>query len=137
MKRRQYLASLKVSNSREPTVTRRFRYPQPNSKPGPPAGQKGIMSEANDLIERMEKETGQRIGDNDGDNNAVTGLLGAMSRLMGQSPPAYQERDDVVAGLLIKHHLSDLGKKQRERDKMIAEMIMGGMSPDDVKALMS
>ena len=64
------------------------------------------MSAASDLIERMEAETGQRIDDNDGDNLAMAGLLGAMSRIMGQSPPTYRERDDVAAGVLIKHQMS-------------------------------
>ena len=44
------------------------------------------MSAASDLIERLEAETGQRIDDNDGDNLAMAGLLGVMSRLMGYSP---------------------------------------------------
>ena len=52
----------------------------------------------------MENETGQRI--DDGDNLAMAGLFGAMSRLLGQSPPAYQERDDVAVGVLIQHQMS-------------------------------
>ena len=94
------------------------------------------MSEANDLIERLEEETGQRIDDNDGDNDAMVGLLGAMSRIMGQSPSTYREQDDVVAGLLIKHQMSEDGKKEREAKEMMATMLKGGMSPNDVKALM-
>ena len=94
------------------------------------------MSDASDLIERLEKETGQRIDDNDGDNNAMAGLLGAMSRLMGQSPASYKERDDVAAGLLIKHQMSPEYAREQESKKMIAEMLAGGMSPDDVKALL-
>lgn len=41
------------------------------------------MSEANDLIERMERETGQRIDSNDFGNTAVAGLFGALARAMG------------------------------------------------------
>ncbi len=94
------------------------------------------MSEASDLIERLERETGQRIDSNGGDNNAMAGLLGAMSRLMGQSPASYKERDDVVAGLLIKHQMSPEYACEQESKKMIAEMLASGMSPNDVKALL-
>lgn len=62
-------------------------------------------SEASKLIYRLEKETSQRLGDDD-DRLIVAGLLGAMSRIMGQSPPSYQKRDDVVAGLMIQHQMS-------------------------------
>ena len=65
-----------------------------------------MTNAANDLIERLERETGHRIDDNGGDNAAMAGLFGAMSRIMGQLPPTYRECDDVVAGLLIKHQMS-------------------------------
>ncbi len=93
------------------------------------------MSAASDLIERLEKETGQRIDNNGRDNNTMVGLFGAMSRLSGQSPPSYRERDDVVAGLMIRHQMSPEGHRQRQSDEMVAKMLIGGMSPDDVKAL--
>ncbi len=94
------------------------------------------MTAASDLIERMEKETGQRIDDNDGDNMAMAGVFGAMSRLMGQSPSTYQERDDVAAGVLIKHQMSPEGQREQASKDMLAQMLRGGMSPDDIKALM-
>ena len=94
------------------------------------------MSAASDLIERMEKETGQRIDDNEGDNLAITGLLGAMSRMMGQSPDSYTERDDVAAGVLIKHQMSPEYQREQESKKMMAAMLVGGMSPDDLKGLL-
>lgn len=94
------------------------------------------MSKASDLIERLEAETGQRIDSNNGDNNAMAGLFGAMARLSGQSPPSYTERDDVVAGLLIRHNISPEGRRQKESEKMIADMLTSGMSPDDIKALL-
>ena len=93
------------------------------------------MSKASDLIERLERGTGQRIDDNDGDNMAMAGLLGAMSRLMGKSPTTYQERDDVAAGVLIKHQLSPEGQREQASRDMLAEMLRGGMSPDDIKSL--
>ncbi len=94
------------------------------------------MSAANDLIERMEAETGQRIDDNDGDNNAMAGLLGAMLRTMGQSPASYREHDDVAAGLILKHQMSPEGQREQESKKRMAAMLAGGMSPDDLKGLL-
>lgn len=91
------------------------------------------MSEASDLIERMERETGQRIDANGGDNMAMNGLLGAISRLMGQSPSSYREADDVVAGSLIRHQMSNEYAREQENRKMMANMLAGGMSPDDLK----
>lgn len=58
------------------------------------------MSAANDLITRLEKETGHRIDEEK--SPAMAGLLGAMSRKMGLSPDTYQERDDVAAGIAIQ-----------------------------------
>lgn len=89
---------------------------------------------ASELIERLEAETGQRLGDEGG--MVVAGLLGAMSRALGQSPPSYQERDDVVAGLLIQHQMSPEGQARRAEREMLADMLRGGMSPDDLAALL-
>lgn len=95
------------------------------------------MSDAGDLIDRLERETGQRIDDNGGDNLAIAGLFGAMSRLLGQSPPTYRERDDVAAGLYIRHQMSPAGQREEEAKKLLAELLASGMSPDDAAALMS
>lgn len=94
------------------------------------------MSAASDLIERLEAETGQRIDDNDSDNLAMAGLFGAISRLMGQSPKTYRECDDVAAGLLIKHQVSPEYQREQEGKKIMAAMLAGGMSPDDLKGLL-
>jgi hypothetical protein len=93
------------------------------------------MSAASDLIERMEAETGQRIDNNNGDNLAVAGLLGAMSRLMGQLPASYVERDDVAAGLLIKHQMSPEYQREQETKELITSLLVNGVSPDTVKTL--
>ena len=66
----------------------------------------------------------------------MAGLLGAMSRLMGQSPASYTEHEDVAAGLLIKHQMSPEHAREQASKEMIVEMLAGGMSPDDVKALL-
>jgi len=84
------------------------------------------MSAASDLIERLEKETGQRIDDNDGDNNAMAGLMGAMSRELGQSP-GLDERDDVAAGLLIRHRNSPEGKQERRNKEAQAAFLLASL----------
>ncbi len=94
------------------------------------------MSEASDLIERLERKTGQRIDNNDGDNNAMAGLIGAMSRLLGKSPPSYRECDDVAAGILIKHQMSPEAQREKEEREMLAQMLANGMSLDDIKSLL-
>jgi len=93
------------------------------------------MSEANDLIERLERETGQRIDANDGDNMAMAGLFGALSRMLGQSPDSYTESDDVAAGVLIRHQMSPEYQREQESKRMMAEMLRNGLSPDDVGTL--
>jgi hypothetical protein len=91
------------------------------------------MSEASNLIERMERETGTRIDANNGDNMAMNSLMGAISRLMGYSPTSYRPVDDVVAGTLIRHQMSAEYEREQEGNKIIANMLSGGMSPDDLK----
>ena len=93
------------------------------------------MSEASNLIERMERETGQRIDDNDGDNFALAGLFGAVARMMGKTPPSYTERDDVAAGVLLRHRMSPEYQRQREADDMLAALLVAGLSPDDIKGM--
>jgi len=94
------------------------------------------MSVARDLIERLEEETGQRIDDNDGDNAAMAGLFGAVSRLMGQSPPSYRECDDVAAGVLIRHQMTSQYQDEQAAYDLMASLLISGMSPDDVKDFM-
>lgn len=93
------------------------------------------MSAANDLIERLEKETGQRIDDNDGDNLAMAGLLGAMSRLLRRSPSSYRERDDVAAGVVLRHRMSPEFRQEQKAKRMMANLLASGLSPDEVKDL--
>ena len=94
------------------------------------------MSTASDLIERMEQETGQRIDSNDGDNLAMAGLFGAISRLMEQSPPSYREHDDVAAGVFIQHQMTPEYRRKQESKELLARLLSSGMSPDDAKAIM-
>ena len=91
------------------------------------------MSAASDLIERMERDAGCRIDDNGHDNNAMAGLFGALSRIMGQSPVSYKEKDDMAAGILIKHQMTPEYKRHKESERMMVDMLLSGMSPDDLK----
>ena len=92
-----------------------------------------MIDEANKLIERLEQETGQRI--DDPDSASFAGLFGAVARLMGKSQ--HEERDDVVAGLLILHQLTPEYKNEQESRKLIASMLAGGMSPDAIRQMWS
>ena len=94
------------------------------------------MSKANDLIERMEAETGQRIDDNGGDNNAMAGLFGALSRIMGKSPRTYTEKDDVAVGLLLRHRTSPEYARQEQAKAMLADLLVSGVSPDDIREIL-
>jgi len=93
------------------------------------------MSAASDLIARLEAETGQRIDDNEGDNLVMAGLFGAVSRMMGQSPRSYRERDDVAAGLLIQHQMTPEYQREQEGKQLLAELLATGLSPDDIREL--
>ncbi len=93
------------------------------------------MNAANELIEAMERSTGQRIEDNGFDNFAVAGLLGAMARELGQTPRSYGNEEDVAAGLLIQHRSAT--KRQRDpADEMLASMLIAGISPDVLGSLL-
>ena len=77
------------------------------------------MSAANDLIERMERETGQRI-DEPG-SLALAGLMGSLARGLGVSN--HEKRDDVAAGLMMT---PEALKKQRYKE-MAALLFVAGM----------
>ena len=89
------------------------------------------MSAASDLIEKMEKETGQRV--DDANSMAMAGLFGALSRMMGKSQ--HDEHDDVVAGLLIQHQMTPEYEEEQRGKELLASLIMGGLSPDDAGSL--
>lgn len=72
------------------------------------------MSEADDLIERFECETGQRVDDEH--SLALAGLFGAVARLMGTN--SHEERDDVAVGICL-----------------LDAMLQEGLSLDDIRDL--
>ena len=89
---------------------------------------------ANDLIERLERETGCRIGDNDGNNPAMAGLLGAVARIMGKT--TYRERDDVAAGYLIAQQMTPEYQRMLASRDLATRLLKRGFSPDDVAYLL-
>jgi len=89
---------------------------------------------ATELIERLERETGQRV--DDPNSAAMDGLFGAMSRMMGASPRSYTSRDDVASGTLLQHQVSPAGRAEKASKEMLAAMLAGGMSPDDISILL-
>ena len=92
------------------------------------------MSAASDLIERVEQETGQRI---DADSSmAMAGLFGALSRALGQPPPAYKACDDVAAGVLIQHQMTPEYCREQDVKQLLTSLLVGGVSPDDAKILL-
>lgn len=93
------------------------------------------MSVASDLIERIEKETGQRVDCDNGDNLATAGLFGAMNRIMGQASSMYTQKQDVAAGVLIKNQMTSEYEQKKESERVMVSMLSAGISPDDVKSL--
>lgn len=83
----------------------------------------------------MEKETGQRVDANDGDNMAMAGLIGAIAREMGITPKGYTEKDDVAAGVLLKHRSSREYQQELQGREMIANLLLSGVSPDALKGI--
>jgi len=92
------------------------------------------MNDASSLIEQMERETGQRIDDHDGDNFAIAGLFGVLARAMGNSN--HQARDDVAAGVLIRHQMTPEWEAEQRAKRLMAEMMVAGVSPASLKELM-
>ena len=89
------------------------------------------MSFASKLIERMERETGQRVDDGSDMNMALAGLFGALSREMGKSD--HCEHDDAIAGLLIQHQMTPEYESEQQSRALISSMLAAGFSPEDLK----
>lgn len=86
-----------------------------------------------ELIEQMERETGQRWDANNGQNATMWGLFGMLARALGKSD--HDSRDDVAAGALIMHELSPEGQREREAKETLGAALAAGISPDVIAAL--
>jgi hypothetical protein len=91
------------------------------------------MSDASELIEQMEKETGQRIDDNEGENLAMAGLIGVLARALGKSP--HRPKDDIAAGVMISYQMTPAYRAKKEADELMASLLASGISPDEIKNL--
>ncbi len=96
-----------------------------------------MSSLATQIIERAEREAGQRVDANGGDNNAIAALFGALAREVGTS--SHRQHDDFVAGVLIQHRMSPAYAIEQRNDNMLANMLanmlVNGMSPEDLAAI--
>lgn len=82
---------------------------------------------ANDLIDRLERETGCRIDDNEGNNAAMDGIMGTMSRLMGKSPSTYTEHDDVAAGMYLRMTSTEEYKQRKAADEAMISLFLASL----------
>lgn len=86
------------------------------------------MSAASDLIERLERETGQRV--DDPGSMAMIGLLGAAVRLLRHAPHRCTEHDDVALGIVVQHRMSPAYAREQQANDLLAEMLVSGISPE-------
>jgi hypothetical protein len=96
------------------------------------------METAGDLIERMEREAGCRVDDNDGNNLAVAGLMGAMARLMGKTAHTDYANDpkmDIPVGMYIQATNTPEHRAREAAGRAMAEMLCAGMPMEAVEAL--
>ena len=77
------------------------------------------MSE--NMIEKWERETGQRWDDKSG--MALSGITGEIARLMGYS--THDQRDDLVAGILLTP--SPEAEARERAKKMQAELFLASL----------
>ncbi len=88
---------------------------------------------AAEFIERMERETGCRVDDNNFDNIAMAGLIGNLARQLGHSN--HRSHDDVAAGVVLRHKMSPEGKAQERAGQALAHLLCSDVSPDDLYTL--
>lgn len=67
----------------------------------------------------------------------MTGLFGAVAQALqdtryGGDPVG----NDIVAGTLIRHQMSPEYQREQEAKKMLAGLLVGGLSPDDLKSFL-
>ena len=64
----------------------------------------------------------------------MAGLIGAIARMMETS--THRAHDDVAAGVVIKHRMSPEYAEKKASDKLLAELLTSGLSPDDIQGLL-
>lgn len=86
------------------------------------------MNKATELILEMEEKAGQRVDENGFDNLAMAGLFGAIGRAMGINK--HLPKDDVAAGVVLRHQASPEFEHVKKMDEMLASAISAGIPPD-------
>lgn len=92
------------------------------------------LREMGHIIEAHEAYQDQRYEESD---NVMTGLFGAIAQaLQGTHYGGDPVGNDIAAGLLVRHQMSPEGQAKRESDRLLAQMLMAGLSPDDIGSLL-
>lgn len=92
------------------------------------------LRKAGHLIEAHEAYQDARWDQND---NVLTGIAGAIAQaIAGVSYSGDPVGNDIAAGTIARHQMSPEGQKEQATNEMIAAMLAGGMSPDDIKSLL-
>lgn len=94
------------------------------------------MSDAGNLIGRIERQTGKRWDENDGDNDTMTTLFGIIAMAMGEAPRDAKPQDAFAIGTVVRHQMSPEGRREQVQKEMLANLFAAGFSPDDVAALL-
>lgn len=98
----------------------------------------GRLRDMGHIIEAHEAQQNSLYDDPDG--GAMTGIIGAVAQaLHGRnygSTGSRQIGDDIAVGTIVQHEMSPEGQRERAARQMMANLLAGGMSPDDVGKLL-
>lgn len=84
------------------------------------------------VIEAHEAYQDERYEDSD---SVVTGLFGVMAQaLQGTRYGGDLMGNDIVAGILVRHQMSPEYQREQEAGQMMADLLLAGLSPDDLKS---
>lgn len=85
------------------------------------------------VIEAHEAYWDERYEDSD---SVMTGLFGAVAQaLQGTQYRGDLVSNDIAAGTLVRHQMSPEYQREQEARQMMADLLLAGLSPDDLKSL--
>ena len=91
------------------------------------------LREKGHIIEAHEAYQDKFCEDSD---NVVTGIFGAIAQaLSGTRYGGDPVGNDIAAGTLVRYQMSPEWQAKRASDKLLASLLMAGLSPDDIQAL--
>ena len=86
------------------------------------------------VIEAHEAYQDERYENSD---SVMTGLFGAISQaLQGTQYGGDPVGNDLAAGVVIRHRMSPECQREQEAKQMLAGLLVGGLSPDDLKSFL-